>query len=56
MRLSGPRNILWNSIGGVPGVLVFGQCHRCRRRVGDEIREAQLFQQMGSFTDFMHVL
>ncbi len=40
-------------IGGVPSVLVFDNATGIGRRMGDEIREAQLFQQMRAHYGFI---
>lgn len=40
-------------IGGVPQVLVFDNATGVGRRIGDEIREAQLFQQMRAHYGFL---
>lgn len=40
-------------IGGVPNVLIFDNATGVGRRIGSEIREAQLFQQMRHITDLL---
>jgi len=44
---------IFSYIGGVPRVLVFDNATGVGRRVGDEIREAQLFQQMRAHYGFL---
>lgn len=44
---------IFEYIGGVPRVLVFDNATGVGRRVGDEIREAQLFQQMRAHYGFL---
>lgn len=44
---------IFEYIGGVPKILVFDNATGIGRRIGDEIREAQLFQQMRDHYGFM---
>lgn len=44
---------IFEHIGGVPRVLVFDNATGVGRRVGEEIREAQLFQQMRAHYGFL---
>ena len=44
---------IFEYIGGVPNVLVFDNATGIGRRIGSEIREAQLFQQMRAHYGFM---
>jgi transposase len=44
---------IFEYIGGVPRVLVFDNATGVGRRVGDQIREAQLFQQMRAHYGFL---
>jgi transposase len=44
---------IFEYIGGVPNVLIFDNATGIGRRIGNEIREAQLFQQMRAHYGFM---